>query len=137
MVIIALVADPLVKIFKDGVPAIAPPPKDRYAARNLLPVKLKNQRWGGLEGQVVDFIQNGANATYQAQPAVWAGECSGDGVVTEQGWTQPALEQFLNFSAAHGVRTVVIWTSDAFLVPNKIFTCPWFVDTLVRWAQAR
>ena len=127
---------PLTKIFKGPPPAVAPPPKDRAAAANLLPVKQKGNRWGGMEGHVLDFINNGANASSgQYQPAVQAGVCSGDGVVTDQGWTQPALEHFLNYSSAHGVRTIVVWTSDAFLVPSKLFTCPWFIDTLVKWAQ--
>lgn len=127
---------PLTKIFNHTPPAVAPPPKERFAAANLLPVQQKDNRWTGMEGHVLDFVRNGANASSgQYQPAVQAGICSGDGVVTDQGWTQPALEHFLNFSAAQGVHTVVVWTSDAFLVPSKLFTCPWFIDTLVKWAQ--
>jgi hypothetical protein len=32
------------------------------------------------------------------------------------------------------VKVITIWTNDAFLIPAKTGTCPWFVPELRKWA---
>ena len=118
----------------------------------------------GMEGQILDFITNGADPAYvvlvfllvslsallillgccflvrlryryQLQPGISIGGCVPNGTMTGAGWTQSVLRQFLDFLDAHGIKNVTLWVGDAFQIPDKAFTCPWFVPELKAWVK--
>ena len=98
-----------------------------------------SSRWCGLEGQIEDMVRNGANGSSgQLQLGIQAsGDCTGDGLTTGHGWTEPSLEHFLAFADTQGVRVLTVWTENAFVIPRGgIRICDWFVPTLLRWARA-
>ena len=83
-------------------------------------------------------MRNGANGSKgQLQLGIQAsGDCTGDGLTTDHGWTEPSLEHFLAFAATQGVRIITVWTENAFEIPRGgIRICDWFVPTLLRWAR--
>ena len=51
-----------------------------------------------------------------------------------QGWTEAALNSFLDTLDTKGVRVLTIWTGDAFLLPSSRITCDWFMPALRKWA---
>ena len=94
------------------------------------------QKTCGLEGQVEDMLKHGANpSTGQLSPGLCPDICSADGKSTANGWTQESLATFLAFLDAKGVRTVTLWFSNALQLFNDGFTCPWFVPSLLDWAE--
>jgi hypothetical protein len=70
---------------------------------------------------------------YQLQPGISPDGCDSSGVATNGGWTQPALAEYLDSLDDKGVRHLTVWTSDAFLLPATVSTCPWFMPMLRNW----
>jgi hypothetical protein len=57
------------------------------------------QKTCGVEGQVLDMLKHGVSAgSGQLSPGLAPNPCSADGRNTSNGWTQPALAQFLQVS---------------------------------------
>jgi hypothetical protein len=90
----------------------------------------------GLKGQVLDMIAHSVNPNGQLSPGLAPNICSSDGTTTSNGWTQPALAEFLAFLSASGVRSVTLWFANALQLYDDSFTCPWFLPTLRDWAAA-
>lgn len=104
------------------------------AAAKLKPYRCGNaNRWCGIEGQVLDMVEHGVDPHYQLQPGISPDGCDSSGVATNGGWTQPALAEYLDFLDDKGVRHLTVWTSDAFLLPATVSTCPWFMPMLRNW----
>ena len=104
------------------------------AASKLKPYRCPDapHRWCGVEGQILDFLEKGVNPG-QLQLGISPDGCNG--THTGGGWTQAALQDFLEFCDEKGVRVLTVWTGDAFLLPTKVTTCPWFVPTLKGWVE--
>ena len=70
-------------------------------------------QWCGLEGLIDDMLEAGVDAASgQLSPGVWMNECHvtdefPEGV-TDQGWTQPSLRQFLDYLDLRGVSCAFI-----------------------------
>jgi hypothetical protein len=45
---------------------------------------LNSSRTCGVEGQIYDMIENGADPAYQLQPGIWIDECFPNGTMTQQ-----------------------------------------------------
>ena len=110
------------------------------AAEKLQPYHCGNaNRWCGIEGQVEDMLRHGVDPKFQLQPGISPDGCTTTNVssnssgVTGGGWTEVALGEYLDYLDLKGVRTLTIWTSDAFLLPSTTFTCPWFMPMLRNW----
>ena len=63
--------------------------------------------------------------------------------MTNSGWTQPVLREFLAFAGFKGISTIAIWTDGSMetkrLYPNGnplLATCEWWVPELRRWVVA-
>ena len=80
------------------------------------------------------MIKQGADPSYQLQPAIWIDDCLPAGNVTVSGWTQAALTDFLGVLDTAGVQILAIWTGGAFIDPAHTVTCPWFIPTVRKWA---
>ena len=70
-------------------------------------------QWCGLEGLIDDMLEAGVDAASgQLSPGVWMNECHitdefPEGI-TDQGWTQPSLRQFLDYLDQRGVGCALI-----------------------------
>eukprot|EP00038_Savillea_parva_P005864 m.160364 g.160364 ORF g.160364 m.160364 type:complete len:371 (-) comp11935_c0_seq1:339-1451(-) len=89
----------------------------------------------GLEGQVLDMLSHGVKPNGQLSPGLMPNPCVPNGTMTTNGWTQDALTHFLNLLDAKGVSSVTLWFADALQLYDDSFTCPWFMPTLLTWAQ--
>ena len=63
--------------------------------------------------------------------------CYPNGSMTHEGWTQPALRDFLSYADKQGVRVVTIWAMNdecgSLCYPKSSYTCPWFLAELRRF----
>ena len=110
--------------------------RNRPAWQHLKPFQCPYhpERTCGVEGQVSDMIKQGANPSYQLQPAIWIDDCLPTGNVTISGWTEDALTDFLRVLDTTGVQILAIWTGGAFIDPLHTVTCPWFIPKVRKWA---
>ena len=109
-----------------------------YRCNTSLPWHAAPSRWCGLEGQIKDMKVLGANpATGQLTPGVWMDACYPNGSMTQQGWTQKTLRQFLAYASKEGVRVIAIWAMNfpcgSLCYPESSYTCPWFLPELRRF----
>ena len=70
----------------------------------------------------------------RSDAGIWIGMCFPNGTMTQQGWTESAMKDFLKVLDSEGVKVVTIWTDDAFLTAGSRETCPWFMPALRKWA---
>eukprot|EP00041_Stephanoeca_diplocostata_P010452 m.166306 g.166306 ORF g.166306 m.166306 type:complete len:349 (+) comp18153_c0_seq11:108-1154(+) len=90
----------------------------------------------GIKGQILDMIRQGvAVENGQLSPGLSPALCFPNGTMTQNGWTEDSLTEFLTFLDTTGIRTVTLWFSNALQLYTDSFTCPWFMPTLLAWAE--
>ena len=91
-------------------------PAHRYVNKTVCdPNRHTVEQWCGLTGLIDDLLAAGVDAASgQLSPGMWMNEChitpefpTG---VTDQGWTQASLRQFLDYLDLRGVRSIDMWT---------------------------
>lgn len=98
----------------------------------------------GWEGGVMNMLHSPAVTVYadrspQVAPAIWVGDCAGNGSYTKQGWTQPKLHAFLAFLDTHQISRIGVWCmtneGDPIGFPCNVSECPWMLDELLDWKK--
>jgi hypothetical protein len=101
-------------------------------------------RWCGLEGTIVDMLERGNATPAQIVPAVWMDRCFTNGSMTQTGWTDTILREFLDFATEKDIITIAVWTDGAMngggprgdmMDDPGLATCTWFVPALQAWAN--
>ena len=62
-----------------------------------------------MQGTIIDMLAHGASVE-QIVPGIFLDPCHADGAMTNTGWTQQKLRDFLDFAGGVGVVDIAIWT---------------------------